>query len=426
MKTYRKFLGVLLLLLLTIACEKNDSIDAELKSGKTDSSKGKGEDYGDLYILNRDENGVPKMGYVIVEEDGAYDGGIWYPEVLAFADDVLVGDDVVLEVDGEGELDQTVYQAGEVELGRINIVRSPQRVLDNALAEAISSLTLIDTESDISTSSNGSKGRKESSETVTTDASHQLITTDASGRLVVVRGEGVDWDDDIDEDDDKTIDSPRENLAIYQELMQYGFTNNLKFLLTEPTTIEEGDLMMLAASAFAAGSDKFGTILIDEIVYVNSFIKLSEESSILSFLSVFDSDSNEGTIEEVEGDLSDLGVSTTDYTNFKNYSYFNELSICNFQSFSYSRHEEYYDKWLLIRVLDDEDLSFTVNIERVYNAVEFTSELESDKAIIKNIEGFTIACDDAVQVLEYIHEDSNIEYLGELTDEEINEIKENL
>ncbi len=413
MKTYRKLLGIILLATLTISCDKNGKDNAGPKSSSSSTSvnggnsssgndnKGdtKGEDYGDLYVLHRDEQGVPIMGYKLLlnEEGDSYEGGVWYPEVLAFDNGVLVVGEV-LEVNEYGELSvDNYYEAAEVDLGRINIVRSPQRVLISALSEAISAFEDV-----------------------------EMISTDASGRLVAVHGEGLDWL--TGEEDDKTIDSPRENMAVYKELMLNGFGGQLDFLLGEDdiqTTIKAEDLLTLAASAFAAGSDKTGTILTDEIIYVNNIINVPDESP----LTVFTTDYNSSLVYEADSELETEGLEF-DCTTFDNYEYFNKLRFYNFQSYVYNRSNEYYDKLLLIRDINDDEGTVTKRIERVYNEVEFTLIINNQKGLeLSDMGGFAAACDDAVQVLEYIHESSLVEYIGEypnITDEQIADMEENL
>src|SRR5690606_37287652 len=141
----------------------------------------KGDLYGDMYILLRDVNGVPL-------EDSNGD-----ELVVAFYYDSTGALGPVTDADGklvaiprneEGDLltsvtvGETTYDdvPGEVELGRLSVGRSPSKVLDHALDEALSKLT----------------------------ADGAVIAIDSSGRLTV---------------DGTTIDSPLENLALYDKYM---------------------------------------------------------------------------------------------------------------------------------------------------------------------------------------------------------------
>ncbi|HYW95426.1 MAG TPA: hypothetical protein VE870_07565, partial [Bacteroidales bacterium] len=200
--------------------EANDHI-----KGNDDSGTTRGGDYGDLYALLRDLNGVPEMRLI---------GEEYYVQPVNT-------DGIPLDLDAEGELvDPT--QAVEVDFGRLNIVRSPQSVLDQAFEEAMKVLTAPDA----------------------------VITLDFCGRLTSTYTNPA-----TSEVITKTIDSPRENMAIYQYIMTYmfvstaDFTNRLAFLGEDPYNF---DPLLVAASCFAAGSDKTGTVDIDEVVYINGFI----------------------------------------------------------------------------------------------------------------------------------------------------------
>ncbi|MCW3149498.1 hypothetical protein N8H22_12915 [Stutzerimonas stutzeri] len=144
----------------------------------------KGDLYGDMYILLRDVNGVP-----LADANGE-------ELVVAFHYDSTGALVPVTDADGklvaiprneEGDLltsvtvGDTTYDVvpGEVELGRLSVGRSPSKVLDHALDEALSKLT----------------------------ADGAVIAIDSSGRLTV---------------DGTTIDSPLENLALYDKYMVSG------------------------------------------------------------------------------------------------------------------------------------------------------------------------------------------------------------
>lgn len=191
------------------------------KPGRPNQEPGisKGGLYGDMYVLLRDENGVP-----ILTAEG-------------FVQPVDAnGDPIPLDEDGHPlDADLTI----EVELGRLNVGRSPTNVLVSRYEEAIDVINAADE-----------------------------ITLDASGRLVLIT-DGVS----------KTIDSPLENLALYLELMNTG---TLGGVTLDPSVL--GDLAYLvdgvfttddlsAASSFlAAASDKTGELTLDEVVYLNTFV----------------------------------------------------------------------------------------------------------------------------------------------------------
>jgi len=316
------------------------------QGGTTGGSAG---EYGDLYVLLRDLDGVPVMlDLPVVDEEGLPTGEtIWVVQPVGI-------DGEPLELDAEGELTEASLPfAQPVDFGRLNIVRSPQSVLDQALGEALKVIN-----------------------------AGAAFTLDFCGRLSI-------WNYDIDGVTliiTKTIDSPRENMAIYQEIMNYGYEGQLG-TLRRWNELSDADIdpYKLAASCFAAGSDKTGTINIDEVVYVNGFMDCLGCDPILN---------------EHEYDF-----------NNNNKYYFN-FGDCDCHSmFQYNR-DIYKDRMLNIIILKP-DGQWVVEEVSVWQAMEerglFTNRWEGPP--LMQVEGFTFAADDAVQVLDFVHGDSNIEFL---------------
>lgn len=366
-----KILIVLCLILcagLLSRCEKiepelSEDSNSYLKKGKP-ADKGnknpspgtiKGEDYGDLYILDRylEYSGLPDViniagvdYFVPVDE---YNNPVerWTDDI----NDENYTDDE--ELWGEF-VDASLVQ--EVDFGRLNIVRSPPGVLDQALDEA---LKVLDPQ----------------------DAVYpNTIYLDFCGRLV-----SHYYNYDVGDFIDKTIDSPRENMAIYRSIMQ-GFPD------TDPGSRDSRlkavlmywnkDPLTIAASCFAAGSDKTGTVDVDEVVYVNGFMNCYGDLDY-----AYDLDFNDGV----------------------KYFY-------NFESpvgFSYDRKSVYETRGLRIVTLlpggtwEEETLS-------VYEAMTHRSLFNGvwdENGEYEAVEMFAMAVDDAVQVLEFVHGDSNIDFL---------------
>ncbi len=194
------------------------------RGGKPDSASGKkGDLFGDMYVILRDDNGIPILnaeGYVQpVDADGN-----------------------PLPLDEEGApVDPTL--AIEVELGRLNVGRAPTQVLDRRAQEVV----------DLMNDATG-------------------VSLDAAGRLVLtVDGES------------KTIDSPLENLAIYVALMTTGTIPGVTDLPgTEFDHLVDGVLTvedMQSAAAFAAGAtDKTSSFTIDELAYLNAFLDINNQT----------------------------------------------------------------------------------------------------------------------------------------------------
>lgn len=204
------------------------------RGGKPSSAgSARGDLYGDMYVILRDDNGIP-----ILNEDG-------------FVQPVDA-DGNPLPLDEEGApIDPSL--ATEVELGRLNVGRAPPHVLERRAEEVI---TLLNSATEVS--------------------------LDAAGRLVLtVDGEA------------KTIDSPLENLAIYVALMTTGTIPGVDDLPgTEFDHLVDGELTaedLISAAAFAAAStDKTGAFSVDEVAYLNAFLGINIERTGDVSYSVFD------------------------------------------------------------------------------------------------------------------------------------------
>ncbi len=215
--------------------------------GNSGGKGGKGDTYGDLWVIYRDADGAP------ITVDGLdLDGNPVLVDgepvqcvqpVASYAVDPTNPDPttelltLVVSVDGPAPkcepLEEDLPYLMEVDFGRLNLVRAPSKVLQKAYDAAMATL----------------------------EASEEAITTDPAGRLVAT------IDGEL-----KTIDSPLENVALYEHLLRTGIEDGTMTLgtITLPRPVLE-----VAAALFAAGSDKSGTIDLDEVVYINEFMGLN-------------------------------------------------------------------------------------------------------------------------------------------------------
>ena len=283
------------------------------KPGRPNAEPGvsKGSIYGDMYVLLRDENGVPILdenGYVQVQYLDA-DGNL----------------QCCIPRSAEGDLLQTLEDGTmvapiEVELGRLNVGRSPEQVLATRYDEAVTAINLSDS-----------------------------VSLDASGRLVITASDGTQ----------KTIDAPLENLALYYELLTTGTLSgvdptklgDLSYLVDGELTAQD---LEMAASFFAAASDKTVPVTVDSIEYMN-------------------------TVLGIEGSLTD------GYTDFSD--------------FTYNREDVYASMEVTVLVQQD-DGSWkpeTVNVFTDILGGTATGELT-------NVAAFTTATDDARLIINYLHE----------------------
>ncbi|MGM0585240.1 MAG: hypothetical protein ACQEUZ_11385 [Pseudomonadota bacterium] len=264
----------------------------------------KGDLFGDLWVILRDEDGNP-----ILTEEG------WVQPLDA--------DGNPIPLDEEGQpVDGDATQ--EVELGRLNVGRAPTSVLDRRAQEVI---TLLNSATEVS--------------------------TDPAGRLVLT----VDGED-------RTIDSPLENLAIYVALMTTGTIPGVSDLPgTEYDFLVDGEKttadMMAAASFLAAATDKTGEFSTDEIVYINTFLGIETVS--------------EGAVTWSSIDYGDI---------------------------TYDR-ASVYDGVTAEILVDQGDGTYAVDTIDVYEVIFGETNVSDTDG---GIDAFTLMAEDARTVINYIHE----------------------
>ena len=186
--------------------------------GSPPDAGGGGDLFGDMYVILRDDQGTPILS----------DAGFVQP---------LAEDGSLIPLDEEGHvLDESLTQ--EVEIGRLNVSRAPEDVLEGRSEEVIDLLSRA-----------------------------EALSFDPAGRLVITI-EGVE----------RTIDSPLENLSIYVALMETGTIEGVDnpildgfFLVDGQKTAED---LTAAASFLAAATDKTGVFTTDEIAYVNLILDI--------------------------------------------------------------------------------------------------------------------------------------------------------
>lgn len=232
-----------------------------------------------------------------------------------------------------------------VEFGRLNIARAPSKVLDHSLVEALSKL-------------DGGELYLDENGVLT-----GTVTLDPSGRLVTADG--------------FTIDSPLENLAIYKALLTASPDSEGNLVLTAESSHDgssslyaltiDADLRLdLAASAIAAASDKTGQLTIDEIVGISGFIGVADE----------------------------LAEQVTSYSYDRTTTY---DGVTIFAMVGYDTTGD--------GVIDTYHPEEKALLDEVsWNTVEDNSI--KDNVADLGIDQFTQAADDAVQALEYVHDNA--------------------
>ena len=70
-----------------------------------------------------------------------------------------------------------------------------------------------------------------------------------------------------------TIDSPLENLAIYRQLMLTGYLG----ADADAIVLPDENVLNMAARGLGAAADKTGKVTVDQVVYTNEIMGLTDE-----------------------------------------------------------------------------------------------------------------------------------------------------
>ena len=300
----------------------------------------KGDDYGDLWIILRDDSGAP----ILDENDNVQP--------------ILTDGSIVqlVDPDGDGKYEIPAEYADltqEVEFGRDNVARAPEKVFDQALSEALTKLD----------------GAEITAATIE-------ALTDESGRLYVLDDQGTIIG---------TIDSPLESLAVFQALLEsYGAGVNDAgvYVVGEGSTTFTVDsaetLYELAASALAASADKTGTLTVDKVVYLSGFMEVSEQLASL--------------------------VAAVDYDGPTDVYAGEETTVLVWKDDNGTPDDPSDDNYNLVTVPILGSVTFTVLPDTVEEGGE---PLDPDDILdgwdTDGITGFVQAADDSLQVLEFVH-----------------------
>ncbi len=219
-------------------------------------------DYGDLFVLYRDADGVP----IVTEPTTAPDPetGLPVPAGLCQQPLAVPSDTCPVACPEVGPclvpLDPITcgVQVGfetctqEVDFGRMNVARAPADVMARQLDDVVVNLATAD-----------------------------CITLDPAGRLVYTMQDINDSDGDGDTAEylSSEVDSPLQNLAIYKEMILYGQLGGTS-PIDLPTPFTGYGFLDTAAKGLGAASDKGGFIDVDLVVYVNQILGLSAKETI--------------------------------------------------------------------------------------------------------------------------------------------------
>jgi len=334
--------------------------------GSATAGTKKGDLFGDLWVILRDEDGNPIYTvYTDTNEDGVIGAGDTYTLSTTCPSGAECFVQPIVDINGVPTAVHYVWSEAdaafalpaeyatlvqEIDVGRTNVARSPTKVMDKSLVEALSKLdglTYTDT------------------------------MTDVAGRLVV---------------DGSAIDSPLENLALYKALLLATDLDNDKLLeVTVAYSGESGsgtytfevpadEQLDLAASLLAAASDKTNVLTADYVMAVSSFLGVADE--LVSLVDTYSYDRDTA--------YADATVDYSFYVDTNNDGVGDQLVTGN----------------------DVEVLSLATNPDTAalfsWNPMPATTtdkidDTPDDPTKLDGITDFAQAADDALQVLEFVH-----------------------
>lgn len=320
----------------------------------TGGSSGGSPDFGDLIVLYRDARGVPILTDDLCQQPLAAPGSTWPASTSVLA--CSVTDSCVIPVDSETCAIVVGYEAyaQEVDFGRTSVIRSPESVIEHSLGEVVTKL-----------------------------ATAQCTTLDPAGRLVntsLIDGEVLS----------ATIDSPLESLAIYRQLMLTGDLG----VNPQPYNMSNvADVLNMAARALGAATDKTGKVTVDQVVYSNEIMGLTDKSNAyLPKICI--------TVKEEVNGVVDDAVEKC-FLDYSAYDYTRSTNFGSLPAPAYIPADALIDGWFeYLAVLDPSVPSFEILQGPIMDNVFAT-----DPGVTEvNIGGFTQAADDAREVIEFTHD----------------------
>jgi len=340
--------------------------------GPPDDS-GEPPDLGDIIVLYRDAWGLPNLTAESCQQALPADPLPDTCPTSCLVDGVPTGVSVVAvnpDTCGIALGCETCTQ--EVDFGRTSVIRAPVSVIEQSLAEAVTKL-----------------------------ATAQCTSLDPAGRLV-----------NTSEIDDvvlsATIDSPLESLAIYWQLMRTGSLGSE----TMPIELPDPNVLNTAARGFGAAADKTGKVTVDQVVYTNEIMGLTDESmqTYLPKICMNVREEVQGAVQTVRKCFLNYGGVHPDYASvggtIANYQYDRELNFLALPDPPYIPEGMPYDGWFEYLDLYPDDVTTTG--DELFYIVQgpITDKVfGTDPGFLGgNVGGFTQAADDTREVIEFTHD----------------------
>lgn len=366
MKKFKTVLTMLVLSGLFVFSDSGFAAKGGTQGPPTDHGGGDSPDLGDIIVLYRDAWGVP----ILTEDDCQQPlaaPGLTLPAVGPYKEckPSTPVQSCVIPVDPGTCAVVAGYETytQEVDFGRTSVVRSPVSVIEQSLAEVRTKL-----------------------------ATAQCTSLDPAGRLVNISKIG-------DEILSATIDSPLENLAIYRQLMLTGYLGATEDAIVLP----DENVLNMAARGLGAAADKTGKVTVDQVVYTNEIMGLTDENvkTYLPKICMNVKEEVQGAVQTVRkcflnygsGLTGDIGGTTANY-EYDREDNFGALPAPSYIPDGQSRDGYFEYLWSA----DGE--SFYIVQDSIMNTVFGT-----DSGFLEgNVGGFTQAVDDTREVIEFMHD----------------------
>lgn len=329
---------------------------------------GEAPELGDLIVLYRDAWGLPILTADSCQQPLAAPD-VTLPAVGDIAECVPAsGESCVIPVDSAtcAVVADYLTFTQEVDFGRTSVIRSPVSVIEQSLGEVVTKL-----------------------------ATAQCTTLEPTGRLV----NSSEIDDVVSS---ATIDSPLESLAIYRQLMLTGS-------IIIGTELPQGaGVLDTAARGLGAATDKTGKVTVDQVVYSNQIMGLTEESlqTYLPKICMNVREEVNGTVQSVRKCFLNYGGAHPDYASvggeLANYQYNRDENFGALPAPAYIPADNPTDGWFEYLGVYAEGIPtlFWVIQDDIMDTV-FGTDLGF---LNGNIGGFTQAADDTREVIEFTHD----------------------
>jgi len=341
-------------------------------------------DLGDIIVLYRDAWGLPILIGDLCQQPLAAPGET-LPAVTLPDDTVIPAcvpspdDSCVIPVDLETCAVVVGYEmyTQEIDFGRTSVIRSPVSVIEQSLGEVVTKL-----------------------------ATAQCTTLDPAGRLV--NTSKIDG-----EDLSATIDSPLENLAIYRQLMLTGYLGADATAIILP----DANVLTTAARGLGAAADKTGKVTVDQVVYTNEILGLTDVNvpTYLPKICMNVREEVQGAVQPVRKCFLNYGPAHPTHENvvgsndYANYEYDRAVN------FGALPAPPYIDEYASDGTIIQEDVPGWFEYLGVYDDTVFPKLFYIVQGPIlgnvfgegyqgDNVGGFTQAADDTREVIEFTHD----------------------